>query len=853
MALIDDPPAVEGPDLVVSRRLLADGIAAMDRGSLSEAVRLLHGALAALGLHVNPAPARPVLAPASPSPVRTALAARIMLSLAFAHHELGNAAAALQAFDNAEALAAEGEHTEIRVLIHAQRGVMFLREGRLVEARAELDVAVTMLDFAPTKDQGKILINRGEVHGLLGDVGAAMADCARALQLAETYALPGLAFYARHNLGWFEFLSGDLPRALELMPMPDEGSSDFERGVVGSDRAKVLLSAGLLSEADRSLADACAALARTELVQFLAEAELTRAEVALLAERTALARSTSHAAVDRLRHRDNHRATALGELVQLQADAAAGVAAEELVRTADRLTRTFTRLGLADQARLARLLAIENLAPAAAARRALPAISRDQPLELRLHGRLVRAQRAFAHGHRRAGLRHARIGLCDLTEYQTQFGSLDLQTSSAVRARRLAAAAIHAEIAADHPTAVLAWVERARAVSGRVVAPQPPDDPETAELMTQLRWTANQLDREEATGPDGTELRRRRQHLERAIRARSWTVRGTAEMGAEPRTADLRRALGDAVLVTVFNLDQVAHAVVLTRRDCWVRPLLLMTEAEELGRRISADLDVLALDLVPEALRASARGSLRRSLQRLDDTLVRPLDLPDAPVVLLPPGRLASLTWAELPSLRGRPLAIAPSASTWQGAHARFVSVPGPVVAVAGPGLRRAEVEVDRVAETWPGCSTLRAEQATAEAFLEGISGAQLVHVAAHGRHQRENPLFSSIRLADGPVVGYDLDRVPDPPQQVVLSACDLGQATARTGDEALGLTRAFLHSGTSTVISGVAKVSDRGAADLMADYHRRLAAGTAPAYALADALAAADEPTPFACFGAGW
>ena len=154
--------------------------------------------------------------------------------------------------------------------------------------------------------------------------------------------------------------------------------------------------------------------------------------------------------------------------------------------TADRLTGTFTRLGLADQARLARLLAIENLAPAAAARRALPAIRRDQPLELRLHGRLVRAQRAFGQGHRRAGLRHARIGLCDLTEYQTRFGSLDLQTSSAVRARRLAAAAIHAEIAAGHPTAVLAWVERARAVTGRVVAPQPPDDPETAELMTQL-------------------------------------------------------------------------------------------------------------------------------------------------------------------------------------------------------------------------------------------------------------------------------------------------------------------------------------------------------------------------------
>ena len=88
--------------------------------------------------------------------------------------------------------------------------------------------------------------------------------------------------------------------------------TDFERGVVGMDRSKVLLSAGLVSEADRSLVDACAALARTELVQFLAEAELTRAEVALLADDPQLAQRVSQSAVDRLRPRSNLRAIALG-------------------------------------------------------------------------------------------------------------------------------------------------------------------------------------------------------------------------------------------------------------------------------------------------------------------------------------------------------------------------------------------------------------------------------------------------------------------------------------------------------------------------------------------------------------
>jgi CHAT domain-containing protein len=157
------------------------------------------------------------------------------------------------------------------------------------------------------------------------------------------------------------------------------------------------------------------------------------------------------------------------------------------------------------------------------------------------------------------------------------------------------------------------------------------------------------------------------------------------------------------------------------------------------------------------------------------------------------------------------------------------------------------------VAQHWPACETLTGADVTGEAFLSAIDGAQLVHVAAHGRHERESPLFSSISLIDGPVVGYDLDRIAQPPQQVVLSACELGQATVRPGDEALGLTRALLHSGTSTIISGVAKVSDEGTADLMVDYHRRLAAGAAPAYALADALQAAPNPIPFACFGAGW
>ena len=32
------------------------------------------------------------------------------------------------------------------------------------------------------------------------------------------------------------------------------------------------------------------------------------------------------------------------------------------------------------------------------------------------------------------------------------------------------------------------------------------------------------------------------------------------------------------------------------------------------------------------------------------------------------------------------------------------------------------------------------------------------MHVAAHGTHQQESPLFSSVRVADGPLYAYELD-----------------------------------------------------------------------------------------------
>jgi len=174
-------------------------------------------------------------------------------------------------------------------------------------------------------------------------------------------------------------------------------------------------------------------------------------------------------------------------------------------------------------------------------------------------------------------------------------------------------------------------------------------------------------------------------------------------------------------------------------------------------------------------------------------------------------------------------------------------------VALAGPDLSRGIAEIETLGRVWPRGRVRISPAATRAELRHALSDAGIVHVAAHGRHQTENPLFSSIRLADGPLFAYELDQAAP---HVILSACELGLATIRPGDEALGLTSVLLHLGTRSVIAGVARVDDDVAAEVMVRYHRELVAGRDSAQALAIALPVprdAPAPAPFVCFGAHW
>ena len=785
--------------------------------------------------------------------------ARILATLAKSEVETRSIDAALERMALASRWAAREGSDDLLGYVHSQTALLLFRGGRFAAAVDEFAVAAEHI--AAGIDRCRLLINRGALHVEMGALDLARTDLEEAVGLARDLGDQAGERIALHNLGCLEFFAGDLPLALQIM---DEGirmDEDTQIGIALLDRSRVLLAAGLYDEADESLATAARQLSRDRAWQDVGEVELTRAEVARLSGAAADARRLAGRARDRFRRHGNARWRRASELVLIQADLRAGRPPARLVRPALRLADEFAADGFEPQSRTATLLAAElqqrlgrNEDAAVLARSAGPARAAD-PIATRLHTRYVHALLDVENGRWGAAHRQLRSGLDELAAYQAQFGSIDLQTASAVHGTRLVELDVDLALVERTPLSVLAAVERGRAVSRRIRPVRPPDDPEVAALLAELRRVVDGQRHDPSVragspgaGPDVHELQRR-------LRARAWHAasgsRAVGSVAPQRLRAELDRA--DSAFVCYAESHGQLYAVVIDGKPRLVSLGSAVTATAMLAR-VRADLELAWARHLPTGIAATIRASLTHTLQRLDDLLVRPLRLSDRRLVVVPSAALVTLPWGLLPSGRGRPVAVSPSATAWVAAvrPSRARRLPR-VEVYAGPGLRLAPAEAQAVGELWPRSRVRLEVDAGPTALRRSLATADIVHVAAHGVHEPQSPLFSSLRLHGGPVFAYELDQAAGMAPHVVLSACELGRATVRPGDESLGLTSVLLALGTRSVVAGVARIPDDVCAAVMVRYHRALAAGVDSAQAIQDAGAVDELPAPFVCFGAAW
>jgi hypothetical protein len=462
---------------------------------------------------------------------------------------------------------------------------------------------------------------------------------------------------------------------------------------------------------------------------------------------------------------------------------------------------------------------------------------------------------ALAAGDEAGARRALRAVVEDLRAARRGVSSLDLKTGMALHASPLAVTDVALAARSGSPSAVLAATERWRTATGAMPQVRPSDDPPEQALWTRLRKLRADL-RDAEPGADLSPIRQGLQQTVRALRQTSWARDlGHAADDGPASTAEIRAALADRS-TALASMAITGDTLVSVVGQPGGRFRLVTVEGAamilDLARQASADLEALARvssSMQGSSLRAGIARSLTDTLDALNRALGPALPAGRDPFVLVPPVQLAALPWAMLPAIRGRSLTVALAATQWLR---HGVVVTDPVVrAVAGPDLRSAPIEQAAVALTWHQSSETAS---TGQDFRTALASADLVHVAAHGRHEPDNPLFSSLLLADGPTFVHEIEGLRLQARHVVLSACRAGRVNVRPGDEPLGLTACLLAFGVSTVVAPVSVIGDDLAVATMTAYHEGLASGLDAATALA--AATTDAPllaASFTCFGAPW
>ena len=121
-------------------------------------------------------------------------------------------------------------------------------------------------------------------------------------------------------------------------------------------------------------------------------------------------------------------------------------------------------------------------------------------------------------------------------------------------------------------------------------------------------------------------------------------------------------------------------------------------------------------------------------------------------------------------------------------------------------------------------------EKAKESALKRSISGAQVLHLASHGKLDSENPMRSAVYLTPGAkedgrfevseIIGQKLNA-----DLVVLSACDTSNGQVVNGEGMMSLSWAFLAAGSRSVLATQWSVDSKSAArDIVLFYEQMLA-----------------------------
>lgn len=340
---------------------------------------------------------------------------------------------------------------------------------------------------------------------------------------------------------------------------------------------------------------------------------------------------------------------------------------------------------------------------------------------------------------------------------------------------------------------------------------------------------------------------------------------------------EVQQCLGhDEALVSYFVMEESVVIFVATAQAIHFQHLAysrahLAREVEALCTSINTSWALLRSDQTiaeewfeREEPQAPWPSALREVMQRLVQRLEKLYALLIVPVLaviaetphwlIVPHGPLHRVPWAALRGaghyvIEQHTVSLLPSASL----YAALKSVPPPT---AGEALFFADPDPDDEDLQLPGAqdevqagyATCQAgpppfigPTATKRAFLAQASRAGILHFACHHVPDASAGLLSFLKFAGEHgadfLYAFEITDMELAARLVVLSACESARSRIHTGDEQMGLVRAFLAAGARSVISTLWSIEDQSAARLFAHFYQH-----AHEHRLAEALAMAQR-----------
>ncbi len=341
-----------------------------------------------------------------------------------------------------------------------------------------------------------------------------------------------------------------------------------------------------------------------------------------------------------------------------------------------------------------------------------------------------------------------------------------------------------------------------------------------------------------------------------ALRERSPDY-ATVVSGDAVRADDVRSALAPDEALLEYLLGDSGSVLFVATRD-GIEALDLAVDRHTIARLVD-----LTRGTLTRAASLEGSAPWRAPLRRLYRLLVAPAEEAGLlegkrRLVVAPHAELHYLPFAALIASNGPDaflierfeLNYVPSASVWLGLRQRVTSPPTDRVLALAPRvspLPGSGAEAEVIARLYgERADVVTGRSATEDILASTVARYAVVHIASSGILNKHNPLFSFVELNAGDgedgrlevheVFGLDLDA-----RLVVLSACQtaLGSgalADAPAGDDWVGLVRAFLIAGASSVVGTLWAVDDRATARVVERFYQQYSSGVAPAAALARA-----------------